>query len=437
MAEHEVHVVELQPLQRAVDRLPQILAIERVLFVRAVVEAPVELGRDDVGRAAPTGLSQHLAHDRLRPTVGVRLGIVEKVDAGVIGGRHALAGGVRAQLVAVGDPRAERKRAHLEPGGTQPAVSHCAHRWIGKAWSRRMRRRRIPARVRIAPAHCTHKEPAMPPSPSRGAIRRPTKRKPPLTLEALWQIKRIGTPTLSPSRHARLRGGNELRHGEERQQHVAVAVSDGTRRCPPRWFRQGAQAHGRRQGQRSEVVARRQVDRVHREAQGRRRATTLRHRARRRRSEAAHQGRHRMRGAEMVSRRQADRLRIVGLARSRDRGAPGQAEEGAQGRESEGARDRAAGVPFLGPLADRRPRAARLRLRRRDRALPRRAGAHRALSAAVGAFRGRLRHRAGRTRDRDHRRPRARAADDEPDRHRHRRSLLAAQARADRGHAYR
>ena len=38
----------------------------------------------------------------------------------------------------------------------------------------------------------------MPRSP-RGAIRRLTKRKPPLTLEALWQIKRIGTPTLSPS----------------------------------------------------------------------------------------------------------------------------------------------------------------------------------------------------------------------------------------------
>ncbi len=37
------------------------------------------------------------------------------------------------------------------------------------------------------------------PRSTAGAIRRPTKRKPPLTLEALWQIKRIGTPTLSPS----------------------------------------------------------------------------------------------------------------------------------------------------------------------------------------------------------------------------------------------
>ncbi len=37
----------------------------------------------------------------------------------------------------------------------------------------------------------------MPRSP-RGAIRRPASRKPPLTVEALWTIKRLGTPTLSP-----------------------------------------------------------------------------------------------------------------------------------------------------------------------------------------------------------------------------------------------
>ncbi len=37
------------------------------------------------------------------------------------------------------------------------------------------------------------------PQPARSATRRQARRKPPLTLDALWQIKRIGTPTLSPS----------------------------------------------------------------------------------------------------------------------------------------------------------------------------------------------------------------------------------------------
>ena len=37
----------------------------------------------------------------------------------------------------------------------------------------------------------------MPRSP-RGATRRLAKRKPPLSVEALWAIRRIGTPTLSP-----------------------------------------------------------------------------------------------------------------------------------------------------------------------------------------------------------------------------------------------
>src|SRR5206468_11950811 len=36
------------------------------------------------------------------------------------------------------------------------------------------------------------------PGSSRGAARRTAKRKPPLTVEALWAIRRIGTPTLSP-----------------------------------------------------------------------------------------------------------------------------------------------------------------------------------------------------------------------------------------------
>ena len=51
-----------------------------------------------------------------------------------------------------------------------------------------------------------------------------------------------------------------------------------------------------------------------------------------------------------------------------ERDGAGEARQGAQGREGQGAPDRARRIPFLGSLADRRPRAARVRLRRRDRA---------------------------------------------------------------------
>ena len=60
-------------------------------------------------------------------------------------------------------------------------------------------------------------------------------------------------------------------------------------------------------------------DRVHREAQGRRGAADLRDRARWRRGAAADVARHRLRGDQVVCRRQADRVRFVGVAGSRDR----------------------------------------------------------------------------------------------------------------------
>ena len=107
-----------------------------------------------------------------------------------------------------------------------------------------------------------------------------------------------------------------------------------------------------------------------------------------------------------------------------------------QGRQGQGARHRAIRIPVLGSLARRRARAAHLRLRYCDRTLPRRAGRHGALAAAVGSLGRRLRHRARRARACADGRPRDGAGDDEPDRHRHRRSGVAPQARADGPHGH-
>ena len=84
VAEHEVDVLEIEPPQRRIDRLHQVLAVQRALFVRAVVETPVELRRHDVRRSPPAHPLQCGAHDGLRLALGVHLGVVEEVDACVV-----------------------------------------------------------------------------------------------------------------------------------------------------------------------------------------------------------------------------------------------------------------------------------------------------------------------------------------------------------------
>ncbi len=244
----------------------------------------------------------------------------------------------------------------------------------------------------------------MPRSP-RGATRRSAQRKPPLTVDALWAIRRIGTPTISPDGalacSAVTRFDMEKNEGSTSLWLFPTGLGGRATAGRARMLTAGDK------DSRSEVVARRQVDRIHREAQGRRGAAALRDRAGRRRGEAPDAPRDRLRGAEMVCRRHADRVHLVGVAGPRDRRAAGEAPQGAQGREGEGARHRAQRIPLLGPLARRRPRAACLRLRRRDGTLPRRARRDGARAAALGSVGRAFRHRARRSRDRDHRRPRA------------------------------
>ena len=125
-------------------------------------------------------------------------------------------------------------------------------------------------------------------------------------------------------RRARVRRGDALRHDEQREPHRAVdfsrpgsarsplarsaALTAGDKDCDPQWSPDGTQ------------------DRLHREAQGRRRAAGLPDRARRRRGAAADPAR-RPAAASMqwFRRRQAPRVRHLGVAGPRDRCAAGEA----------------------------------------------------------------------------------------------------------------
>ena len=53
MAEHEVYIVELQALERAINGMTQILAVERVFTVGTLGNSPVEFGGNNIGFSLP------------------------------------------------------------------------------------------------------------------------------------------------------------------------------------------------------------------------------------------------------------------------------------------------------------------------------------------------------------------------------------------------
>jgi hypothetical protein len=62
MAVDDVHVIHAESFERAVDAFEQTFAVERVAFIRTVVQAPENLGRDEVAAAPPAQFLQRLAH---------------------------------------------------------------------------------------------------------------------------------------------------------------------------------------------------------------------------------------------------------------------------------------------------------------------------------------------------------------------------------------
>ena len=74
------------------------------------MQSPEELGGDHVLVSLPAQLAEGFAHDALGLAAGVRLGVVEEVDARLFGGVQTL-GGLLARLdlvgVGEGDPTAK------------------------------------------------------------------------------------------------------------------------------------------------------------------------------------------------------------------------------------------------------------------------------------------------------------------------------------------
>ncbi len=114
VAEEQVDEVEPQALERAVDRLEEVLPVERAAGVDAVVDAPEELGRDDVAVSGPAELGDRPPHDPLGLPARVRLGVVEEVHPRLVGRLQAAGREVGVELRSEGDPGPEGQDADLQ-----------------------------------------------------------------------------------------------------------------------------------------------------------------------------------------------------------------------------------------------------------------------------------------------------------------------------------
>jgi hypothetical protein len=151
VAVDDVDVVGFEALERGLEPLDDVLA--REALVVGALAAPEELGgEDDVG-AAPAEVADGLAHDLLGAAVGVDLGVVEEVDAGVAARLQQRLGVLDVELVAEGDPGAVGELAHAEARAAQVPVLHLA-----SSSSPRRRRRGALRGVRIWGSKTRRKE---------------------------------------------------------------------------------------------------------------------------------------------------------------------------------------------------------------------------------------------------------------------------------------
>ena len=216
---------------------------------------------------------------------------------------------------------------------------------------------------------------------------------------------RLAGPRRRPGRGL----GHQLFDGGQQERDAASGCSPPSAATPRRL------THLRREGRPPALVADRRRDRLRRQAraagpQGRD-AAALPDRARRRRGAPGERVRARRRRLQVVSGRQAHRLRRLGLARAEGRQGAGQGAQGMERAQGDRPGQQRGALPLLGrPPADR-PGAASARARRRERARHRPVRGHRPRADPRRPGRRRLRHLARRQAHRVRLRPGAGQAD--------------------------
>ncbi len=102
MAEVEIEIIDLEPFQRLVAGLHDMLAAQP--FLIGLLAAPKDFAGDKKRIARPVLLAKDISHHRLGTAAGVSLGVVEEIDALVVGRGHQVSGDIVANLLTEGDP---------------------------------------------------------------------------------------------------------------------------------------------------------------------------------------------------------------------------------------------------------------------------------------------------------------------------------------------
>ena len=125
MAEIQVQVFHAQAFQCLVAGLDHVLARQPALGRLGVLHrTEVDLAGHAIAVAREAQVGQHVAHHPLGFAMVVDLGVVEEIDAVVVGQRQQFARLGTPHLLAEGDPGAERQRGQLQAGMTKATVLH-------------------------------------------------------------------------------------------------------------------------------------------------------------------------------------------------------------------------------------------------------------------------------------------------------------------------
>lgn len=125
MAEEQVEVIHAQAPERIVAGVVHVLARQAALRrPRPVHRSEEHLARHAPRIARQAEVGERIAHHAFGFAVGVGLGVVEEVDAVVVGGGEQFARFPAPHLLAEGDPGAEGERGQLEARRAEAAVLH-------------------------------------------------------------------------------------------------------------------------------------------------------------------------------------------------------------------------------------------------------------------------------------------------------------------------
>lgn len=118
----QINIIHIKPLQRSLSSFDNMFP-RQTLVVRTR-STPKDLGGNDDIRPFPTQLPNSLTHDLLSSTIGINLGVVEKVNPVVFTTLEKRLGFFNIELVTETDPCSVGQLAHFQARSAQILVLH-------------------------------------------------------------------------------------------------------------------------------------------------------------------------------------------------------------------------------------------------------------------------------------------------------------------------